>query len=76
MTKFARALLFINKFSQQSTTAWHSVAVQDFSESWWSKSISEIDEELFNKYNVPQNIRDFVKKNIQTKTFANIINYK
>ncbi len=76
MTKFARSLLFINKFSQHSTTAWYSVAVQDFSESWWNKSISEIDEELFNKYNVPQNIRDFVKKNIQTKTIANIINYK
>lgn len=76
MTKFLRALLYMNKTSQHSTTSWGAIPVQDYSESWWNKSVSEIDEELFNKYNIPQNIRDFVNNNIQTKTISNIINYK
>ena len=77
LTKFCRALIYVNKISQQSSrSVWENVPQLDFSEKWWNKSISEIDEELFNKYNVPQNIREFVKKNIQTKTIANIINYK
>ena len=75
MTKFARALLFVNKTSQHSTTAWGAVPVQDYTESWWDKSIEEIDEELFKKYNVPQDIIDFVKENIQTKSIDNIICY-
>jgi len=76
MTKFLRALLYMNKTSQHSTSSWGAIPIQDYSEKWWSKSVSEIDEELFNKYNIPQNIRDFVNNNIQTKTIANIINYK
>lgn len=76
MTKFARALLYMNKTSQHSTTSWGSIPAQDYSELWWDKSIAEIDEELFNKYNIPDNIRDFVRKNIQTKTTDNIVNYK
>ena len=77
LTKFCRALIYVNKISQQSSrSVWENVPQLDFSEKWWNKSISEIDEELFNKYNVPQNIREYVKKNIQTKTIANIINYK
>lgn len=75
MTKFARALLYLNKHSQHSTTSWGAVPVQDFSEDWWSKSIQDIDEELMNKYSVPQDIKDFVFNNIQTKTEENIVNY-
>lgn len=75
MTHFARALLFINKFSQHSTTAWHAVALQDFKESWWDKTIAEIDDELFKKYNVPENVKIFCKKQIQTRSEQNIINY-
>ena len=74
MTKFARAALYVNKISQMSTNAWGAVPVQDYSESWWGKSIDEIDEELFKKYNVPQDIIDFVKENIQTKDESNIVN--
>ena len=73
MTKFARAMLFVNKTSQHSTTAWGDVPMQDYSEPWWDKSIAEIDEELFKKYNVPKDIADYVKANIQTKTENNII---
>ena len=74
MTKFARALLFVNKYSQHSTTAWHAIPQQDFSEDWWNLSIAEINEKLFDKYKVPKNIRDFVNKNIQPKDESNIIN--
>ena len=76
MTKFARALLFVNKYSQHSTTAWHAIPQQDFSENWWDLSIAEINEKLFDKYNVPKNIRNFVNKNIQPKDESNIINIK
>ena len=76
MTKFARALLYVNKYSQHSTTSWGAIPVQDYSETWWGKSISEIDYELFEKYDVPINIREFVVSNFQTKSESNIINYK
>ena len=63
MTKFLRALLYINKFSQHSTRAWGAIPVQTYEESWWNKSIEDIDKCLMQKYNVPQNIQDFVFKN-------------
>lgn len=77
MTKFARALLYLNKFSQDnSKDKWKAVPIQDYHEEWWDKSIAEIDIELMKKYNVPQDIQDFVFKNIQERTEANIVNYK
>lgn len=75
MTKFARALLFVNKVSQMSTQAWGAVPIQDYHEPWWNEPISAIDEHLFEKYGVPSNIKDFVKKNIQEKTTENIVNF-
>lgn len=75
MTKFARALLYVNKYSQHSTTAWGAIPVQDYSEDWWDGRINEIDDKLFEKYNVPENIRKFVLKNIQTKTEDDIVNF-
>ena len=76
MTNFTRALLYVNKTSQHSTTAWGAIPTQDYTEPWWNKSIKEIDAELIKKYNVPQNIAEFIKDNIQTKTEENIINYQ
>ena len=77
MTKFARALLYVNKVSQQSSrSVWEAVPMQDFKEAWWNKTIAEIDEELFKKYSIDQKIIDFVKKNIQTKFETNIVNFK
>lgn len=76
MTKFARALLYLNKHSQHSTHSWGAIPVQTYEESWWDKSIKEIDDELMKKYNVPDNIKEFIMKNFQTKTSANIVNYK
>lgn len=76
MSKFCRALLFINKFSiSLSENVWKTVPLQDYSESWWNKSIEEIDEHLFDKYNIPENIRQFIRDNIQPRTEENIINY-
>ena len=75
MTKFLRALLYMNKTSQHSTTAWGSIPVQNYSEEWWNKSIKEINEELFKKYNIPENIKDFVNNNFQERTEINIVNY-
>ena len=75
MTKFARALLYVNKTSQHSTKSWGSVPRQDYSEDWWSGSIKEIDEWLMKKYSVPEEIKNFVFNNFQTKDESNIINY-
>jgi type II restriction enzyme len=75
MTKFTRALLYLNKHSQHSTTAWGAVPIQDYSESWWDKSIAEIDLRLMDKYNIPDNVRIFVFENIQQKSERNIVNY-
>ena len=75
LTKFLRALLYLNKFSRHSTTAWASVPVQDYHEDFWNGTIAEIDVALMDKYNVPNNIRQFVFANIQTKTEANIVNF-
>ncbi|MFC6276019.1 Eco57I restriction-modification methylase domain-containing protein [Psittacicella hinzii] len=74
MTRFARALLFLNKHSQHSTTSWGAIPIQDYNESWWnSHSLDEIDENLFTKYKIPQHIREFIKQNIQGKTLQNIL---
>lgn len=75
LTKFTRALLYLNKHSQHSTTSWGAVPVQDYSEDWWSKSIEEIDVRLMQKYEIPVEIQKFVFDNIQTKSASNIINF-
>ena len=76
MTRFCRALLFRFKASQHSTTAWGAVPVQDYSESWWDASIEDLDEYLFDKYDVPSDVRAFVKTYIQPKSEKNIVNFK
>lgn len=73
MTKFTRALLYVNKFSLHSRSAWGAVPVQDYTESWWSESIDNLDEHLMDKYNVPEDVRSFVRNNIQHKTEKNIL---
>lgn len=77
LTKFARALLILNKQTHNfSKDKPKFIPLQSFTEPWWNESIEQINEHLFDKYNVPQEIRDFVNKNIQTKTEAGILNYK
>jgi len=73
MTQFARALLYVNKFSQHSTTAFGAIPQQDFSEDWWDSSIAEINEKLFDKYEIPTSVRESVRANLQLKDESNII---
>ena len=75
LTRFARATLYKNKQSQHSTTAWGAVPVQDYHESWWDESIAQIENHLFDKYKVPEAVRQFVLTKFQEKTVENISNY-
>jgi len=75
LTKFARACLFINKYSQHSTTAWGAVPKQDYSEIWWNDSILKIEDHLFKKYKIKQDIINYVKKSLQEKSEENIVNF-
>ena len=77
MSKFARTLLMDNKFEFHcARSIWKSVPIQDYTEDFWnSDNIDDIDEGLFDKYNVPEDIRKFVRENIQQRTVDNIIGY-
>lgn len=77
MSKFARALLLDNKFDYHNNKSyWVSVPIQDYTEDFWnSDNIDDIDECLFDKYNVPEDIRQFVRDNIQQRTIDNILGY-
>ena len=75
LTKFFRALLAYNKMGKHATSeTFLAIPTQDFHEEWWNETIAQIDEHLFDKYNLPDNIRTFVRNNIQTRSEGNIIN--
>lgn len=73
LTKFVRALLYFNKYSQHSTTSWGAIPVQDYSEDWWEESVEKINEMLMKKYNISEDTVRFVNENIQFKDENNII---
>ena len=77
MSKFLRALLVIDKTSIiNSLKCYNYIPIQDYTEDFWnSDNIDDIDEGLFNKYNVPEDIRKFVRENIQPKTKDDILGY-
>jgi hypothetical protein len=75
LTKFARACLYVNKYSQHSTTAWSAVPKQDYSETWWNESISKIEDHLFKKYKIKQDIVNYIKNSLQEKSEKNIVNF-
>ena len=64
-TRFARALLGILKVTQHiHKDTWKHVPLQDFtsnSDIDWSKSIDEIDEQLFDKYGLDEQERNFIR---------------
>lgn len=68
-TKFARALLSILKVTQHiHKDTWAYVPLQDFTPSSdidWSKSIAEIDEQLFDKYGLDDKERDFIRTKVK-----------
>ena len=68
-TKFARALLGILKRTHHLTPeVWKYVPLQDFTSSSdidWSKSIAEIDEQLFDKYGLDEAERNFIRTKVK-----------
>lgn len=75
MTRFYRGLLFANKHSIINSTALDAIPIQNYNESWWEKDIDYIETKLFEKYNIPDNIRIFITENIQKKSESNIVNF-
>ncbi len=73
MTQFARGLLYVNKYSQHSTTAFSSIPSQDFTEEWWNLSVKEINEKLFIKYGISKTLSEKINVNIQEKNEENIV---
>ena len=68
-TKFARAMLGILKITQDCPgPKWAYVPLQDFTPSSdidWSKSIAEIDEQLFDKYGLDEQERNFIRTKVK-----------
>lgn len=68
-TKFARAMLGILKVTQDNTPEkWKYIPVQDFtsnSDIDWTKSISEIDQQLYKKYNLSKDEIKFIETKVR-----------
>ena len=68
-TKFARAMIRTLKTTQHnSATKWKHVPLQDFTEASdidWSKSIPEIDQQLYAKYGLAQAEIDFIESHVK-----------
>lgn len=69
-TKFARALLGIMKTTQnnQSKNTWSKIPLQDFtngSDIDWSLSISDIESQLYKKYELNIDEIFFIEKNVK-----------
>ena len=69
LTKFARTMLGILKVTQHNPgSKWIYVPLQDFTPSSdidWSKSIAEIDEQLFDKYGLDEQERNFIRTKVK-----------
>lgn len=75
LTKFFRALLFAKKHSIINSSAWGSIPLQDYKETFWNNSISDIDKALYLKYNLSKDQIDFIEANIQPKDENSIIQF-
>lgn len=68
-SRFCRALLSILKVTQDNKRAtWALVPLQNFTPSSdidWSKSIAEIDEQLFDKYGLDEQERNFIRTKVK-----------
>ncbi|MBR7055214.1 MAG: Eco57I restriction-modification methylase domain-containing protein [Prevotella sp.] len=69
LTRFARLMIGISKTTQMiNRDVWRYVPLQDFTPSSdinWSKSIAEIDEQLFDKYGLDEAERDFIRTKVK-----------
>ena len=66
-SKFFRVLVGILKTTQHSTTTFRLVPIQDFTNSSdidWSKSIPEIDQQLYKKYNLSEDEIRFIEEKV------------
>ena len=65
-------MLGILKITQMNNKdVWKYVPLQDFTPSSdidWSKSIAEIDEQLFDKYGLDENERNFIRTKVKKMT--------
>lgn len=69
-SKFGRSMLGIMKTTQnnQSKNTWSKIPVQDFTPSSdidWTKPISEIDQQLYNKYNLNYTEIQFIENSVK-----------
>ena len=67
-TKFFRTMVGILKTTQHSTTTYKYVPIQDFtpeSDIDWSKSIEEIDKQLYKKYNLSDKEIAFIEEKVR-----------
>jgi len=68
-TRFVRCMLGILKVTQDNNKeVWRYVPLQDFSSKSdidWSKNVAEIDEQLFNKYELGRDEKNFIIDNIK-----------
>ena len=68
-SKFCRVMLGILKVTQDnSPDKWKYVPIQDFTESSdidWSKSVKEIDRQLYAKYGLNENEIDFIESHVK-----------
>lgn len=69
-TKFARALLGVVKITQGNKTkeVWSKVPIQDFTSDAdidWTKTVPEIDQQLYAKYRLDQDEINFIEKKVK-----------
>lgn len=68
-TKFMRAMLSVLRVTQDVTPSKFAyVPLQDFTEKSdidWTKSIREIDKQLYKKYNLSKEETDFIETNVK-----------
>ena len=68
-SKFTRTMLGVLKVTQQNNKdTWAMVPLQDFTDKSdidWSKSIHEIDLQLYKKYGLDQNEIDFIESHVK-----------
>ena len=68
-TKLTRGLLGIKKTTQHNPPSkWSFIPIQDFTQNSdidWTKSIAEIDKQLYKKYNLSQEEINFIETNVK-----------
>lgn len=69
-SKFARTMLGIKKVTQNNKTkiTWSKIPLQDFTEDSdvdWSKSISDIDKQLYKKYGLSDHEISFIETHVK-----------